>query len=319
MKDFDAIPLIDVSALGGRGEGKQLCGKAIGAACREVGFFYVVNHGVPESLVREVFAVAAEFFALSLEEKMAVEMKRSPWFRGYLPVGGETTDPITGADPKEGFDISLELPPSDLASEPFAHLRGPNQWPKRPPRLKPVLSAYYEALCDLGRRLSEGFALALDLPEDFFSGRLSQPTAILRILHYPPRKALPTRAEFPDVGCGAHSDYGYLTILAQDAVGGLQVQNRAGKWIDAVPTPGAFVCNIGELMSRWTNDRFLATQHRVVSRHAGSRYSVPFFFHPNPEVMIDCLPGCIAAGEARRYPAIQSGSHIESRLREGYG
>jgi len=319
MKDFDAIPLVDVSALGGRGEGRRLCGKAIGAACREVGFFYVVNHGVAESLVREVFALAAEFFALPLEEKMAVAMKRSPWFRGYLPLGGETTDPVTGADPKEGFDVSLELPPSDLANAPFAHLRGPNQWPTRPARLRAALTAYYEALCDLGRRLSEGFALALDLPEDFFSSRLSHPTAILRILHYPPRKTLPAMAAFPDVGCGAHSDYGYLTILAQDSVGGLQVQNRAGRWIDAVPTPGTFVCNIGELMARWTNDRFLATQHRVVSRHAGSRYSVPFFFHPNPEVMIDCLPGCLSTGEARRYAPIQSGTHIESRLREGYG
>ena len=319
MKDFDAIPIIDVSALAGRGEGRRRCGKAIGAACREVGFFYVANHGVEAGLVREVFALAAEFFALPLEEKMAVAMKRSPWFRGYLPLGGETTDPATGADPKEGFDISLELPPSDLETTPFAHLRGPNQWPARPVLLRPIFSAYYEALCDLGRRLSEAFALALDLPEDFFASRLSHPTAILRVLHYPPRAALPDLADFPDVGCGAHSDYGYLTILAQDSLGGLQVQNRAGKWIDAVPMPGTFVCNIGEMMARWTNDLFLATQHRVVSRHAGSRYSVPFFFHPNPEVMIDCLPGCLEAGAAQKYPPIQSGAHLESRLREGYG
>ncbi|HUI16607.1 MAG TPA: 2-oxoglutarate and iron-dependent oxygenase domain-containing protein [Alphaproteobacteria bacterium] len=319
MKDFDAIPIIDVSALAGRGEGRRRCGKAIGAACREVGFFYVANHGVEAGLVREVFALAAEFFALPLEEKMAVAMKRSPWFRGYLPLGGETTDPATGADPKEGFDISLELPPSDLETTPFAHLRGPNQWPARPVLLRPIFSAYYEALCDLGRSLSEAFALALDLPEDFFASRLSHPTAILRVLHYPPRAALPDLADFPDVGCGAHSDYGYLTILAQDSLGGLQVQNRAGKWIDAVPMPGTFVCNIGEMMARWTNDLFLATQHRVVSRHAGSRYSVPFFFHPNPEVMIDCLPGCLEAGAAQKYPPIQSGAHLESRLREGYG
>jgi isopenicillin N synthase-like dioxygenase len=319
MKDFDAIPIIDVSALAGRGEGRRQCGKAIGAACREVGFFYVVNHGVEAGLVREVFSLAGEFFALPLEEKMAVAMKRSPWFRGYLPIGGETTDPAVGADPKEGFDISLELPPSDLEAAPFAHLRGPNQWPARPPHLRPIFSAYYEALCDLGRRLSEAFALALDLPEDFFANRLDHPTAILRVLHYPPRAALPDMAALPDVGCGAHSDYGYLTILAQDSAGGLQVQNRAGKWIDAVPTSGAFVCNVGEMMARWTNDLFLATQHRVVSRHAGSRYSVPFFFHPNPEVMIDCLPGCLEAGARQKYPAIQSGTHLESRLREGYG
>ncbi len=321
MADFNSIPIIDVSSLGGSGRGnaRRECGKSIGEACRNVGFFYVVNHGVEEGLVRDTFARAREFFALPLEEKMAVAMKRSPWFRGYFPLGGETTDPEVGADPKEGFDISLELPPSDLERAPFAHLRGPNQWPARPVRLRPVFSAYYEALSDLGRRLSLAFALALDLPETFFASRLDHPTAILRVLHYPPRTNLPDMATLPDVGCGAHSDYGYLTILAQDEVGGLQVQNRAGKWIDAVPLPGSFVCNIGEMMARWTNDRFRATQHRVIGRHAGSRYSVPFFFHPNPEVVIDCLPGCLAEGEPRKYPPIQSGAHLESRLREGYG
>ncbi len=317
MKDFDAIPVIDVSPLAA-GEGRRECAARIGEACRHVGFFYVVNHGIDEALRGEVFAVARELFALPLEEKMAVAMKRSPWFRGYLPLGGETTDPAVGADPKEGFDISLELPPSDLAAAPFAHLRGPNQWPARPARLRPVLNAYYEALCGLGRRLSLAFALALELPEDFFASRLDHPTAILRLLHYPPRPALPSEAPFPDVGCGAHSDYGYLTILAQDQVGGLQVQNSSGKWIDAVPMPGAFVCNIGELMARWTNDLFRATQHRVLTRHAGSRYSLPFFFHPNPEVLVDCLPGCKEPDALPRYQPIQSGAYVESRLREGY-
>ena len=239
MADFNSIPIIDVSSLGGSGRGnaRRECGKSIGEACRNVGFFYVVNHGVEEGLVRDTFARAREFFALPLEEKMAVAMNAPPGSRLFS--AGRDDGPRGGCRPEGRLRHLARASAFRPRASTLAHLRGPNQWPARPVRLRPVFSAYYEALSDLGRRLSLAFALALDLPETFFASRLDHPTAILRVLHYPPRTNLPDMATLPDVGCGAHSDYGYLTILAQDEVGGLQVQNRTGKWIDAVPLPAA--------------------------------------------------------------------------------
>jgi isopenicillin N synthase-like dioxygenase len=319
MSNFSDIPVIDIGGLrSGSARERIACADSIGRACRDVGFFYVTNHGVDDRLVEDVYGVGAEFFALPREEKMRVAMSKSPWFRGYLPLGGETTDPAFGADPKEGFDISLDLPLSDPEVVAGKVLRGPNQWPAAPTRLRPVLSAYYDTLCDLGRVLSRGFALALDLPEDFFAARLARPTAILRVLHYPGNPQADLSAELPDFGCGAHTDYGYLTILAQDSNGGLQVQNTAGKWVDARPIKGSFVCNIGDMMAQWTNDEFRATQHRVVRRTKGSRYSIPFFFHPDPDVEIRCLESCMSDGRPSRYPPTTSGAHLLGRLKEGY-
>jgi isopenicillin N synthase-like dioxygenase len=165
--------------------------------------------------------------------------------------------------------------------------------------------------------VSRGFALALDLKEDFFTRRMEHPTAILRLLRYPPNpQAAAMQKTQP--GCGAHSDYGYLTILAQDSVGGLQVQNRAGKWIDAKPVPGAYVCNIGDMMAQWTNDRFAATQHRVVSSPDRERYSIPFFFHPDFDTEVACLPSCQSAENPPRYAPTTTGAHIVRRLQEAY-
>jgi isopenicillin N synthase-like dioxygenase len=146
---------------------------------------------------------------------------------------------------------------------------------------------------------------------------MQRPTAILRLLRYPPN---PRAAAMTDgqLGCGAHSDYGYLTILAQDEVGGLQVQNRAGKWIDARPVPGAYVCNIGDMMAQWTNDRFAATQHRVISSPDRERYSIPFFFHPDFDTEVACLPSCQSADNPPRYAPTTTGAHILQRLQEAY-
>jgi len=315
---FDEIPVIDVSPLlSGDAAARRACGKAIGKACAEVGFFYAIRHGVPQPLIEDVFAMAERFFALPLEEKLEVALRRSLFMRGYFPLEGEITDPSIGSDYKEGFDLALDLPlddPDVVAGKP---LHGPNQWPARPPEFRALLLHYYESLVGLGRTLSRGFALALDLPEDFFVRRMAKPTAILRLLHYPP---LPAAASRPadQLGCGAHSDYGYLTILAQDAVGGLQVQNRAGRWIAARPVPGAYVCNIGEMMAQWTNDRFAATKHRVVSASGRERYSIPFFFHPDFDTEVSCLASCQSAANPPRYAPTTTGAHILKRLTESY-
>jgi isopenicillin N synthase-like dioxygenase len=315
---FTEIPMIDVSALFAADTASRLaCGREIGRACRDVGFFYAVNHGIAQPRIDEVFAMAERFFALPEAEKMAIALARSPFMRGYFPLEGEVLDRALGADYKEGFDMALDLPlddPDVVARKP---LHGPNQWPARPPEFRRVVQRYFDDLIELGRLLSRGFALSLDLPEDFFTRRMQRPTAILRLLRYPPN---PRAAAMTDgqLGCGAHSDYGYLTILAQDEVGGLQVQNRAGKWIDAKPVPGAYVCNIGDMMAQWTNDRFAATQHRVISSPDRERYSIPFFFHPDFDTEVACLPSCQSADNPPRYAPTTTGAHILQRLQEAY-
>ena len=315
---FTEIPVIDVAGLfSADAAARRECGRAIGAACRDVGFFYVVNHGIAQPRIDEVFAAARRFFALPEAEKMAVALARSPFMRGYFPLEGEVLDPALGGDYKEGFDMALDLPLDDPDVVARKLLHGPNQWPARPAEFRPVVQGYFDDLIELGRTLSRGFALSLDLPEDFFTRRMRRPTAILRLLRYPPNPLAAAMAK-AQPGCGAHSDYGYLTILAQDAVGGLQVQNRAGKWIDARPIPGAYVCNIGDMMAQWTNDRFAATQHRVVSSPDRERFSIPFFFHPDFDTEVACLPSCQSEDDPPRYAPTTTGAHIVRRLQEAY-
>ncbi len=315
---FTEIPIIDISGLSAADPAaRRACGRRIGEACRDVGFFYVVNHGIAQPRIDEVFAVARDFFALPEAEKMAVALARSPFMRGYFPLEGELLDPALGADYKEGFDMALDLPlddPDVVARKP---LHGPNQWPAQPPEFRPIVQRYFDDLIALGRTLSRGFALSLDLPEAFFTRRMQRPTAILRLLRYPPNPLAAAMAA-TQPGCGAHSDYGYLTILAQDSVGGLQVQNRAGTWIDAKPVPGAYVCNIGDMMAQWTNDRFAATQHRVISSPDRERFSIPFFFHPDFDTEVACLPSCQSADNPPRYAPTTTGAHILQRLQEAY-
>jgi isopenicillin N synthase-like dioxygenase len=301
------IPIIDLSS---SRAGEPLA-QAIGDACRGIGFFYVVGHGVAPTLIQRVFAAAAAFFARPLTEKMAVALTPQSGFRGYFPIEGEITDPAVGADPKEGFDIAGEIV-SDLPSA--APLRAPNRYPANPPELREVLSTYYDTMCELGRTVSAGFAMALDLPADFFADKLDHPTAILRILHYPPVDPAALAGDLPVNGCGAHSDYGYLTILAQDAQGGLQIQTRAGEWIDAPYVADSFICNIGEMMALWTGGAFRATPHRVIRRKPQSRYSIPFFFHPNPDARIASLPN---AGAAAWAPVL-AGDYLLGRLQGAY-
>ena len=314
MTDAREIPIISLARLAsGQPADRQACAQEIRWALCEVGFFYAVDHGVDERLVAHTFALAREFFAQPEERKLVVRMGPETGFRGYFPLQGEVTDEAFGSDPKEGFDIAVS-PPRVPGTSTLADI----PWPDEPAELKPVLTAYHTSLCDLGRRISQGFALALDLPEDFFAGRLQHPTAILRILHYPPVARALDPGSAPDVGCGAHSDYGYLTMLAQDEQGGLQVQTRDDRWIDAPPLPGSFVCNIGELMGRWTNDVFRATPHRVLRVSPDSRYSIPFFLHPNEDVLVETLPTCVDAQNPRRYPPVTSGEYILKRQSGAY-
>jgi isopenicillin N synthase-like dioxygenase len=307
-----ALPVVDLGAWGGGAARRNAVASALHAACRDVGFLYVKNHGVPEPLRREVFAAAHRFFALPAAEKRLVHFERSGRQRGYIPPRAEATDPLAPADLKEAFDVGLVLdaPPG---APGHARMTSPNLWPALP-AFREAVEAYFQEMLDLARRLFSAFAVALGLPLDHFAKELDRPIAQMRLLRYPAR---PYREPAP--GIGAHCDYECLTILAQDAVGGLEIRNAAGEWIAAPPLEGTLVVNVGEMLQRWTNDVYRATPHRVRGAANVERFSVPFFFATNYDTEIACLPTCVGPERPARYARIAAGRFLEQRLREIYG
>ncbi len=306
------IPVIDVSALGG-GAGKAEMVARIGAACREIGFFYAANHGVPEALIAQAHEQAKRFFALPEAEKARVAIERSPCHRGWFRVGGENLDPLRQpvGDLKEGYKIGRDLPPTHERVRAGLPLHGPNLWPGFLPGWREVMQAYYDEMVALGRRMIGAFALALGLEEAFFEPWLGVTMTTLGPLHYPPQSGRITESR---IGAGAHTDYGCLTLLHQDQTGGLQVRRRDGLWVDAPPIEGTYVVNIGDMMERWTNGVFQSTPHRVINLSGQERYALPFFFDPDFHAPIACLPTCQAPGEAPKYPPTTAGAHLLEKI-----
>mgnify|MGYP000918287800 CR=1 FL=1 len=309
------IPVIDASPLvSGDPEGTARVVTEIGAACRDVGFIYVAGHGVPAALSASAFEMAHALFALPLDQKAAVSISKSAHNRGYVGMGGEKLDPSKPADMKEAYNIGLELAPDDaelLAGVPF---RGLNLWPMID-GFRPVMLAYFDAVWKLGMKLHEAFARDLGLPHTYFADKLDRPMATLRLLHYPP---MPARVEDGQLGAGEHTDYGNITLLATDAAGGLEVRRRDGTWLSAPPIPGTFIINIGDCLMRWTNDVYVSTPHRVVNRQGRERTSIAFFLDPNPDAVVEAIPGCVPAGASPLYPAIRASDYLHSRLAPSY-
>jgi isopenicillin N synthase-like dioxygenase len=306
----DALPIIDLGSLS-EGDGASLTRIAteIGAACRDVGFFYVVNHGVDPGLIAKTFAQSHDFFALPVADKRKLAIETIGGNRGYSGLLHEALDPARGPDMKEAFNVGLDLAADDpelLAGAPFRSL---NAWPGVPGFRETVLS-YYDACAGLGARLHRAFARDLGLGHDFFADKFDRPMATLRLLHYP----APAPGSDPRTGAGAHTDYGNLTLLATDDVGGLEVRTRAGQWIEAPVVPGAFIVNIGDCLMRWTNDVYVSTPHRVVNRSARERYSIAFFYDPNPDATVETIPSCVGEGEVVRYPPILAADYLKMRL-----
>ncbi len=308
------IPVIDVSALADGDEaGTRRVAGEIGAACRDVGFFYVAGHGIGAALMDRAFAASRAFFAQPVEVKKEA-LYTAAGNRGYVPMKGEALDPNRPADLKEAFNIGLELPADDRELVAGRMFRAANLWPALP-GFRETMLAYFDACHRFGRSLHRAFAIDLGLAPDFFDDKLDRPMAVLRLLHYPPA---PARAEKGQLGAGEHTDYGCVTLLATDGVGGLEVRTRAGEWIAAPHVPGAFVCNIGDCLMRWTNDIYVSTPHRVVSPAGRERFSIAFFLDPNPDADIACLPGCATPARPARYAPIRGDQFLHSRLSPTY-
>jgi isopenicillin N synthase-like dioxygenase len=277
------VPCIDVTSLVADGPRDHVVAQ-IDAACRTDGFFTIVGHGIDSQLQDRLDAAARAFFALDESAKAEVAMARGgrAW-RGWFPVGGELTSGV--ADAKEGFYFGTDLPPDDLRVAAGTLLHGPNLWPAEPAELRGCVEAWMAAMADLATRLMEAIAVGLGLAPDWFVRHLTaDPTVLLRIFRYPPAEPEPDRW-----GVAEHTDYGLLTILAQDDHGGLQVRGRDG-WIDVPAEPGALVCNIGDMLDRMTGGRYRSTPHRVRASTSGERLSFPFFFDPGWDAEVRPLP-----------------------------
>jgi isopenicillin N synthase-like dioxygenase len=270
------LPVIDLA-----GE-ERIVAAAIGAACRDAGFFYVVGHDVDPALGNRLEHLSRAFFALDLQTKMRIRMELGgrAW-RGYFPLGGELTSGIP--DDKEGLYFGAELDGSHPRVVAGTPLHGRNLFPQEPD-LRDTVLGWLDAMARLAQRLMRGVALSLGLDPNYFFDRYTfDPLILFRIFNYP---GVPARPPSQDRwGVGEHTDYGVLTILKQDDVGGLQVKSKSG-WVDAPPLGGAFVCNIGDMLDRMTRGLYRSTPHRVRNRTSRDRLSFPFFFDPGFDTVV---------------------------------
>ncbi|MBD2387667.1 isopenicillin N synthase family dioxygenase [Cylindrospermum sp. FACHB-282] len=300
-----AIPVINLAAFSnGDLATRQTVIKQIYQACHEIGFMYLQNPGIYPDLVEQAFTQSKSFFNLPLELKQQQAWSDEFSNIGYVGIERERLEPNKPGDLKEASNLD-----------------------KAKSAQNPEILAFYDACTQLANRVLEGFALALELPADFFVTRHNQQNHTLRLLHYPPLQTSPKPGQ---VRAGEHSDYGSITLLFQDDIGGLEVQTALGDWIPAPAIPGTVVVNTGDLMQRWTNHVFCSTKHRVIlpsdSRVKRSRYSVAFFCHPNNDTEIACLESCQKEGclmtsrvtSIPIYPPILAGEYLLSRLRATY-
>jgi len=302
-----------------------LVGREIDETLRTVGFFQVVDHGVDPDVADAAWNTAREFFDLLLADKLAIERPPGGLY-GYFPMLSESLaasrGDVTPGDVKESFNMGPGIRPSHTpVDETEAALFTANVWPQALPELQRAWQAYNAEMGALADRLMRMFALGLDLPADFFAPHIDASPSALRAINYPEQ----TRAPEPgQLRAGAHTDYGTLTILRQEAGrAGLEVHDEAaGSWLPIPPAEGALVINIGDLMARWTNDRWTSTLHRVVNPDAapGSvagasqrRQSMPFFHNANYSTIVECLPSCLADGEAPRYEPVMAGPHLAGK------
>ena len=294
---------------------------AVRKACLESGFFYVAGHGIETSAVLEQMKY---FFELPIHEKKAVS--DSVLTRGYTAMREETLDPTkqTTGDTKEGFYINImDISKDDPRYNP-SKLAGPNRWPTIEScpsmndhnQFKTTMLSYMEKVMDLTLSISRLIAESLGLPADFFDASLAhEPMASLRLLHY---EAKPSDTDAGVYACGAHSDYGMITILLTDENDGLEIYDKRGcqEWISVPTVAGCFVVNLGDMLEQWTNQKYCSTLHRVINTSGRERYSAPFFSGPSFDTVVECLDVCCSADQPPRYPPTTSGEYLLSKYRQ---
>lgn len=306
----DEMPILDLTALNNGGDIKPIAQK-MRDACLTTGFFYVARHGIPESVVDGVFGATKRYFDLPIEQRMPHRMDEK-YRRGFMPQG-INQHPGYAPDLKESFEIGVDLPLTDPDVAADLPLHGPNRWPADCPWLRQASETYFEEAQALCRRLLKVCAVSLDMPEEYFLQFCKKPMVQMRLFHYPPQEPMSDEKAF---GVAPHTDYGMITLLLQDPIGGLELKKRDGEWVSAPYVPGTLVINIGDLFQRWTNDIYVSNQHRVVNRTGKERYSIPMFFNLDYRTLISCLPTCQSADNPPKYQPITSGDYLLSRFRD---
>ena len=307
VKDVDeatkAIPLIDAGpAFRAETGALEAVAQQVRRACETVGFFYLAGHGVPQALIDAAFAASREFHAMPLPAKRSLKINENNI--GYLAVNESmqrhsTVHKATRPNFNESFFIGHDRPadhPDVVAGTP---LRGRNQWPDGHAKMRATMVAYFKTLEALGQRLLPVLARALGMPTDHFAPFFRNEAHInLRFLHYPSQET----DDDEQFGQGPHTDNSFITMLAREDVPGLAVRLPSGEWMAPPVIPGTLLVNLGNIMKRWSNDRFLSTPHGVLNESGTDRYSIAFFYSPNVEAIIECLPTCADATSPARYP-----------------
>lgn len=310
-KDLDRsiIPVIDIAPLRDGSDPRGVAA-ALHRASREVGFLYVSHHGIPEALIEATRCAALTFFGLPEAEKGRVAV--SDRHRGYLARGGARMQAGARADLKESFIFGYE--DADGVTPEDHPLRGGNRWPPGMPDLQKLALAYFAAAHAVAYDLMRGFALGLGQAEDVFLQTTATPMSRASFVYYPPQDDHLGPDQF---GVAAHTDFGVLTVLCQDDVGGLQVQAASGDWVTAPPIPGTLVVNVGDLLARWTNDAYRSTPHRVVNSSGRERLSLVLAYDPEPETRID--PRTLFGGDVETpYEPITCGDYLIQRFARSF-
>ena len=297
LGDDSEIPVLDLEPyLAGQPGARERLGRQLCHALENIGFYFIKGHGVPQALIDAAFAETARFHAQPLDRK--IKLRRNRDNVGYLPMS-RSTDPDTAVKPNvnEAFFVKRDLPadhPDVLVRKRF---RGANMWPDDLPGFRETVVAYCDALEALAKALVPLYATALDLPAGYFDAAFTEPQYTLRMTHYPVVPGLRDN----EFGIAPHSDTSFLTLLAQNNVPGLSLRTRDGRWIDAPALNGHFLVNGGDMLRRWTNDRFLATPHRASNRSGRERYAIPFFVDCNIDWPMECLPTCTSPERPAKY------------------
>jgi isopenicillin N synthase-like dioxygenase len=321
------VPVIDLSWRHAGAERRRALVEALATACRDLGFLIIGGADVPGAVIADAVRESRNFFALDAAAKQAVTRPQASHIRGYVGVGAESLSQLeqeqAPPDLKELFDVGpLEVPRDDpyyseaRAGASFA----PNLWPASLPALQPALSSYFRAMETLAGDLARLFASALALPENYFDSRIDRHISILRANYYPAQDSAPLAHQ---LRAGGHTDYTAFTILWQEAVrgGGLQIRDKSGAWLDVPARPDTFVVNIGDTLARWTNDSWVSTMHRVVNPPPEiaaecDRLSLVYFFQPNYDAIIECVPSCHSAAQPPRYAPIANGEFLAMKFAE---
>jgi isopenicillin N synthase-like dioxygenase len=312
--DYSRIPVLDIGPyLAGDPGAAAPLARAVARTFEDTGFLVVANHRVPHRLVEDAFAVAAQFFARSDADKLALKVGK--YNIGYLPFDGQVVrhSPVnrnTRPNFSESFYITRDRAPDHPHIVNEKPLVGLNRWPPDMPEFRHAATAYYAAMEAMTTRLVPLVAMALDLPPNYFAEAFAEPNCTIRLIHYPPHP----HPEDNEFGFAPHTDNNFLTFLAQSRLPGLEVRTAEGEWIRPPAVPGTFVVNTGAMLARYSNDRFRATPHRVINRNGTSRYAIPFFLGPNHDVVVEPVPSCVGPDNPPHYEPTTYGAFTQRLL-----